>query len=189
VPEDAIAFAAATDARFQQPPAQPPAPAEPDAHAQTAPLPGARPPSVSSLLGGSVAVQAVEHTGGKRETRYSCGARVVEFPNGARKIMWKSGQSRADFPNGDWKESHPDGRVVYYYLAAHTLHTTHLNGVQVYQFGDAQTETHFPDGTKEISFSDGTAKYMYANGDSTSVFPNGTRVFQPAGGEPVPLDE
>ena len=95
----------------------------------------------------------------------------------------------ADFPNGDWKESHPDGTVVYFYSAAHTLHTTRADGVQVYQFGNAQTETHFPDGRKEVLFSDGTVKYMAANGDATSVFPNGSKVFQSAaGGPPVTLE-
>jgi len=42
--------------------------------------------------------------------------------------VWRTGHTRADFPHGDWKETHPDGRVVYYYHSAHTLHTTYPTG-------------------------------------------------------------
>ena len=48
-----------------------------------------------------------------------------------------------------------DGRVVYLYAETQTTHTTHPDGLEVFDFANRQREKHFPDGTKEILFPDG----------------------------------
>lgn len=53
-------------------------------------------------------------------------------------------------------------------------------GIQIYQFGDQQTEKHYSDGTKEIMFNDGTVKYIYSNGDSASILPDGRKIYHSA---------
>ena len=38
----------------------------------------------------------------------------------------------------------PAGRVEYWYAEVSTWHTTHRNGVEVFHFGNGQTEAHHP---------------------------------------------
>ncbi|KAM8804068.1 centrosomal P4.1-associated protein-like [Rhynchonycteris naso] len=82
----------------------------------------------------------------------------------------------ATFFNGDVKQVMPDEKVIYYYAAAQTTHTTYPEGLEVLHFSSGQIEKHFPDGRKEITFPDQTIKYLFADGKEESIFPDGTIV-------------
>ena len=89
-------------------------------------------------------------------------------------LIFRFANSQINFSNGDRKERFPDKRIVYYYAEANTTHLSYPNGLQVYHFGDTQTEKHSPDGSKEIFFSDGTMKVVKPSGESVTTFPDGT---------------
>ncbi|XP_050999138.1 centromere protein J [Acomys russatus] len=119
----------------------------------------------------------ISHPDGKVEKVYKNGSRVVLFPNGTRKEVSADGKSiTVTFFNGDVKQVMPDERVVYYYAAAQTTHTTYPEGLQVLHFSSGQIEKHFPDGRKEITFPDQTIKTLFADGQEESIFPDGTVV-------------
>ncbi|XP_041490151.1 centromere protein J [Microtus oregoni] len=119
----------------------------------------------------------ISHPDGKVEKVYKNGCRVILFPNGTRKEVSADGKSiTVTFFNGDVKQVMPDERVVYYYAAAQTTHTTYPEGLQVLHFSSGQIEKHFPDGRKEITFPDQTIKNLFADGQEESIFPDGTIV-------------
>ncbi|XP_065186577.1 centromere protein J-like [Sycon ciliatum] len=111
----------------------------------------------------------------KVETVLEDGSRQILFPDGTRKDVSADGQSVVvSFFNGDIKQICPDKRVVYYYAANRTTHTTYQNGVEVIEFENEQSETHYPDGTKEVRFADGTMTYLFPDGSERTVLPDGT---------------
>ncbi|XP_040596609.1 centromere protein J [Mesocricetus auratus] len=119
----------------------------------------------------------ISHPDGKVEKVYKNGSRVILFPNGTRKEVSADGKSiTVTFFNGDVKQVMPDERVVYYYAAAQTTHTTYPEGLEVLHFSSGQIEKHFPDGRKEITFPDQTVKNLFADGQEESIFPDGTIV-------------
>ncbi|XP_036055490.1 centromere protein J [Onychomys torridus] len=119
----------------------------------------------------------INHPDGKVEKVYKNGCRVILFPNGTRKEVSAGGKSiTVTFFNGDVKQVMPDERVVYYYAAAQTTHTTYPEGLEVLHFSSGQIEKHFPDGRKEITFPDQTIKNLFADGQEESIFPDGTIV-------------
>lgn len=119
----------------------------------------------------------ISHPDGKTEVVYTDGRRLISFPNGTRKDVSADGKTvTVTFFNGDVKQVTPDGRVVYYYAAAQTTHTTYPQGLEVLHFSSGQTERHFPDGRKEITFPDQTVKTLFADGQEESIFPDGTIV-------------
>ncbi|KAL1780674.1 centromere protein J [Sigmodon hispidus] len=119
----------------------------------------------------------INHPDGKVEKVYKNGCRVILFPNGTQKEVSADGKSiTVTFFNGDVKQVMPDERVVYYYAAAQTTHTTYPEGLEVLHFSSGQIEKHFPDGRKEITFPDQTIKNLFADGQEESIFPDGTIV-------------
>ena len=119
----------------------------------------------------------VQHPDGKVERICPDGSREILFTNGTRKQISSDGQTIiVSFFNGDIKQILPDGRVVYYYADAQTTHTTYADGLQIFQFANAQVEKHYIDGTKEIQFPDQTIKYLFPDGSAESVFLDGTVV-------------
>lgn len=119
----------------------------------------------------------VSHPDGKVEKVYKNGCRVILFPNGTRKEVSADRKTvTVTFFNGDVKQVMPDERVIYYYAAAQTTHTTYPEGLQVLHFSSGQIEKHFPDGRKEITFPDQTIKNLFADGQEESIFPDGTVV-------------
>nr|XP_033699751.1 centromere protein J-like [Tursiops truncatus] len=119
----------------------------------------------------------ISHPDGKIEKVYKNGCRVILFPNGTRKEASADGKTvTVTFFNGDVKQVMPDGRVIYYYAATHTTHTTYPEGLEVLHFSSGQIEKHFPDGRKEITFPDQTVKNLFADGQEESIFPDGTIV-------------
>jgi centromere protein J len=139
----------------------------------------------SSLAGTSV-VREVTHPGGKLERFLSDGSRLILFKNQTSKRIFPDGLCVVSFVNGDRKHTESSsndkggGRVLYYYAAADTLHTTYPDGTQLYEFAATnQVEKHFPDGRKVIYFADGTVKSVDAQGGEEAVFPDGTVQIQP----------
>ncbi|XP_008054812.1 centromere protein J [Carlito syrichta] len=119
----------------------------------------------------------ISHPDGKVEKVYKNGCRVILFPNGTRKEVSVDGKTiTVTFFNGDVKQVMPDERVIYYYAAAQTTHTTYPEGLEVLHFSSGQIEKHFPDGRKEITFPDQTIKNLFADGQEESIFPDGTIV-------------
>ncbi|XP_053776663.1 centromere protein J [Desmodus rotundus] len=119
----------------------------------------------------------ISHPDGKIEKVYEDGRRVVLFPNGTQKEVSADGKNiTVTFFNGDVKQVMPDERVIYYYAAAQTTHTTYPEGLEVLHFSSGQIEKHFPDGRKEITFPDQTIKNLFADGQEESIFPDGTIV-------------
>uniref|UniRef100_A0A2K6F6P9 Centrosomal P4.1-associated protein n=1 Tax=Propithecus coquereli TaxID=379532 RepID=A0A2K6F6P9_PROCO len=119
----------------------------------------------------------ISHPDGKVEKVYKNGCRVILFPNGTRKEVSADGKTvTVTFFNGDVKQVMPDERVIYYYAAAQTTHTTYPEGLEVLHFSSGQIEKHFPDGRKEITFPDQTIKNLFADGQEESIFPDGTIV-------------
>ncbi|KAG8524703.1 Centromere protein J, partial [Galemys pyrenaicus] len=115
----------------------------------------------------------ISHPDGKIEKVYKNGCHVILFPNGTRKEVSADGRTvTVTFFNGDMKQVMPDERVIYYYAAAQTTHTTYPEGLEVLHF----SKKHFPDGRKEITFPDQTIKNLFADGQEESIFPDGTVV-------------
>ncbi|KAM8803147.1 centrosomal P4.1-associated protein [Rhynchonycteris naso] len=117
------------------------------------------------------------HPDGKIEKVNKDGCHVILFPNGTQKEVSADGKTvTVTFFNGDVKQVMPDERVIYYYAAAQTTHTTYPEGLEVLHFSSGQIEKHFPDGRKEITFPDQTIKNLFADGQEESIFPDGTIV-------------
>lgn len=112
--------------------------------------------------------------GGKNEVQFQDGRKKIEYPNGTVKTLYSNGFSTVAFNNGDTKKTYRSGKVIYYYATADTTHTTYPNGLEVFEFSNAQVERHYPDGTKEILFPDGTEKYIHPSGEEQIVFIDGT---------------
>jgi len=118
-------------------------------------------------------LREVAHPGGKSESMLSDGSRLISFNNGTRKRIYADASSVVTFPNGDRKQTEKDGRVLYYYHAADTTHTTFPDGMQQYEFGtNQQVEKHYVDGRREIFFGDGTIKIIDAQGNEWAKFMN-----------------
>ncbi|XP_004715464.1 centromere protein J [Echinops telfairi] len=119
----------------------------------------------------------ISYPDGKVEKVFQDGSHVILFPNGTRKEVSADGKTlTVTFFNGDVKQVMPDERVIYYYAAAQTTHTTYPEGLEVLHFSSGQIEKHFPDGRKEITFPDQTIKNLLADGQEESIFPDGTIV-------------
>eukprot|EP00741_Cyanophora_paradoxa_P015279 tig00000194_g14748.t1 len=97
---------------------------------------------------------------GKVEHEFSDGSKLTCFVNQTRKITEIDGNVALYFTNGDIKKTYPDGKVLYFYAEAHTVHTTLPDGIEIFAFSSGQVERHFPSGRKQILFSDGTLKNM-----------------------------
>ncbi|XP_018895357.4 centrosomal P4.1-associated protein isoform X7 [Gorilla gorilla gorilla] len=119
----------------------------------------------------------ISHPDGKVEKVYKNGCHVILFPNGTQKEVSADGKTiTVTFFNGDVKQVMPDQRVIYYYAAAQTTHTTYPEGLEVLHFSSGQIEKHYPDGRKEITFPDQTVKNLFPDGQEESIFPDGTIV-------------
>ncbi|XP_012996618.1 centromere protein J isoform X2 [Cavia porcellus] len=125
--------------------------------------------------------EEISHPDGKVEKIYKNGYQIILFPNGTQKEVSADGKSiTVTFFNGDVKQVMPDGRVIYYYAAAQTTHTTHPEGLEVLHFSSGQI-----DGRKEITFPDQTIKNLFADGQEESIFPDGTVVRVQRDGEKI----
>nr|KAJ3419257.1 Bax inhibitor 1 [Polyrhizophydium stewartii] len=110
---------------------------------------------------------------GRRHRTYANGTRLVWYSNGTIRQLRFDGIEVEHFANGDYRTTHPDGHMVYWFEQSRTLQTVRPDGVDILQFEDGQVETRFPDGTLEVVFQDQTVKTVFPNGDERVVFPDG----------------
>lgn len=78
----------------------------------------------------------------REEEVLSDGRKRIRYRNGTTKEVMVDGSSTVYFLNGDTKTTRPEGTVVYYYAEAKTYHTTHRDGLEVYEFPNKQVHHH-----------------------------------------------
>ncbi|KAM8706716.1 hypothetical protein ACLKA7_010906 [Drosophila subpalustris] len=134
----------------------------------------------------------------KREIVNEDGSKDIWYPNGNLKKISADGMSvRMLYFNKDIKETDiRAGTVKYYYAETNTWHTTYLDGLEILEFPNGQTEhrhkngiieIHFPNNTikivdpsdaeklEEWRYADGTHLVQLRNGDKILNMPNGQK--------------
>ncbi|XP_017083487.2 centromere protein J [Drosophila eugracilis] len=134
----------------------------------------------------------------KREITNADGSKDIWYPNGNLKKISADGMSvRMLYFNKDIKETDiREGTVKYYYAETNTWHTSYLDGLEILEFPNGQTEHRRKDGTIEIHFpnnsikvvdpsdaekleewryEDGTHLVQLRNGDKILNLPNGQK--------------
>ncbi|KAH8330854.1 hypothetical protein KR067_008325 [Drosophila pandora] len=134
----------------------------------------------------------------KREIVNADGSKDIWYPNGNLKKISADGMNvRMLYFNKDIKETDiREGTVKYYYAETNTWHTTYLDGLEILEFPNGQTEHRRKDGTVEIHFpnnsikvvdpsdaekleewryADGTHLVQLRNGDKILNLPNGQK--------------
>ncbi|KAH8248456.1 hypothetical protein KR032_010824 [Drosophila birchii] len=134
----------------------------------------------------------------KREIVNDDGSRDIWYPNGNLKKISACGMNiRMLYFNKDIKETDiREGTVKYYYAETNTWHTTYLDGLEILEFPNGQTEHRRKDGTIEVHFpnnsikivdprhtekleewryADGTHLVQMRNGDKILNLPNGQK--------------
>lgn len=134
----------------------------------------------------------------KREIVNSNGSKDIWYPNGNLKKISSDGMIiRMLYFNKDIKETNiNEGTVKYYYAETNTWHTTYLDGLEILEFPNGQTEhrykngiveVHFPNNSIKITnpadahkleewrFVDGTNLIQMRNGDKILMLPNGQK--------------
>jgi len=135
----------------------------------------------------------------KREIMNADGSKDIWYPNGNLKKISADGMTiRMLYFNKDIKETDiREGTVKYYYAETNTWHTSYLDGLEILEFPNGQTEHRRKDGTIEIHFpnnsikvvdpsdaekleewryADGTHLVQLRNGDKILNLPNGSLV-------------
>ncbi|XP_017849720.1 uncharacterized protein LOC108604676 isoform X2 [Drosophila busckii] len=126
------------------------------------------------------------------------GSKDVWYPNGNLKKISADGMNmRMLYFNKDIKETDiRGGTVKYYYAETNTWHTTYLDGLEILEFPNGQTEhrhkngiieTHFPNNSIKITdpndaekleewrYADGSYLVQLRNGDKILSLPNGQK--------------
>jgi len=134
----------------------------------------------------------------KREIMNADGSKDIWYPNGNLKKISADGMTiRMLYFNKDIKETDiREGTVKYYYAETNTWHTSYLDGLEILEFPNGQTEHRRKDGTIEIHFpnnsikvvdpsdaekleewryADGTHLVQLRNGDKILNLPNGQK--------------
>uniref|UniRef100_A0A182JQS0 Centromere protein J C-terminal domain-containing protein n=1 Tax=Anopheles christyi TaxID=43041 RepID=A0A182JQS0_9DIPT len=117
----------------------------------------------------------------KREIVNADGSRDIWYPNGNLKKISSDGLIiRMLYFNKDIKETNmTEGTTKYYYFETNTWHTTYLDGLEILEFPDGQTEHRFKDGSTEVHFSNGSIRTTNPNSVDISEewkYPDGTTV-------------
>ncbi|XP_065095511.1 muscle M-line assembly protein unc-89 [Ochlerotatus camptorhynchus] len=101
----------------------------------------------------------------KRETVNEDGSRDIWYPNGNLKKISPDGLViRMLYFNKDIKETNmSEGTTKYYYYETNTWHTTYLDGLEILEFPDGQTEHRFKDGSTEVHFPNGSIRTTNPN--------------------------
>uniref|UniRef100_A0A1Q3F2G5 Putative t complex protein n=1 Tax=Culex tarsalis TaxID=7177 RepID=A0A1Q3F2G5_CULTA len=126
----------------------------------------------------------------KREVVNADGSRDIWYPNGNLKKISPDGLvMRMLYFNKDIKETNlSEGTTKYYYFETNTWHTTYLDGLEILEFPDGQTEHRFKDGSTEVHFPNGSIRttnpnsmdiaeeWKYADGSTVLVKKNDDKV-------------
>ncbi|KAH8406931.1 hypothetical protein KR222_000366 [Zaprionus bogoriensis] len=101
----------------------------------------------------------------KREIVNADGSKDIWYPNGNLKKISADGMSvRMLYFNKDIKETDiRAGTVKYYYAETNTWHTTYLDGLEILEFPNGQTEHRHKNGIIEIHFPNNTIKIVDPN--------------------------
>ncbi|EAT40082.1 AAEL008183-PA [Aedes aegypti] len=101
----------------------------------------------------------------KREVVNEDGSRDIWYPNGNLKKISPDGLViRMLYFNKDIKETNmSEGTTKYYYFETNTWHTTYLDGLEILEFPDGQTEHRFKDGSTEVHFPNGSIRTTNPN--------------------------
>ncbi|XP_055635311.1 cingulin [Toxorhynchites rutilus septentrionalis] len=101
----------------------------------------------------------------KREVVNEDGSRDIWYPNGNLKKISPDGLViRMLYFNKDIKETNlGEGTTKYYYFETNTWHTTYLDGLEILEFPDGQTEHRFKDGSTEVHFPNGSIRTTNSN--------------------------
>uniref|UniRef100_A0A182PC25 Centromere protein J C-terminal domain-containing protein n=1 Tax=Anopheles epiroticus TaxID=199890 RepID=A0A182PC25_9DIPT len=117
----------------------------------------------------------------KREIVNADGSRDIWYPNGNLKKISSDGLTiRMLYFNKDIKETNmSEGTTKYYYFETNTWHTTYLDGLEILEFPDGQTEHRFKDGSTEVHFPNGSIRTTNPNSADIAEewkYPDGTTV-------------
>ncbi|XP_002137953.2 centromere protein J [Drosophila pseudoobscura] len=126
----------------------------------------------------------------KREIVNADGSKDIWYPNGnLKKISADAMTVRMLYFNKDIKESDiREGTVKYYYAETNTWHTTYLDGLEILEFPNGQTEHRHKDGTIEIRFPNNTIKMVDPSDAEVQEewrYADGTRLVQLRNGDKV----
>ncbi|CAO1404154.1 unnamed protein product [Diamesa tonsa] len=129
----------------------------------------------------------------KREIDNADGSKDIWYPNGNLKKLSPDGMLiRMLYYNKDIKETNiHEGTVKYYYADRNTWHTTYLDGLEILEYPDGQTEHRYKDGVIEVHYQDGNIRitnanshddvkeeWRYTDGTNTKIFRNDTKIIQ-----------
>ncbi|XP_034116786.1 centromere protein J [Drosophila albomicans] len=133
----------------------------------------------------------------KREIVNADGSKDIWYPNGNLKKISADGMTvRMLYFNKDIKETDiRAGTVKYYYAESNTWHTSYLDGLEILEFPNGQTEHRRKDGTVEIHFPNNTIKivdpsdaekleeWRYADGSHLVQLRNGDKILNLPNGQ------
>ena len=92
---------------------------------------------------------------------YNKNKKDIIFQSGLKKEIFDDGFEIIYFNNGDIKQSHPDGKNIYFFKESNTVQTTYPNGINIFKFSNGQIESHFPNGLKKVLFPNGTTDLIF----------------------------
>ncbi|XP_035773304.1 centromere protein J-like [Anopheles albimanus] len=141
---------------------------------------GVRPQRATKSIGASADVSEVM-SNLKREIVNADGSRDIWYPNGNLKKISPDGlMIRMLYFNKDIKETNvSEGTTRYYYFETNTWHTTYLDGLEILEFPDGQTQHRFKDGSTEVHFQNGSIRTTNPNSADIAEewkYPDGTTV-------------
>lgn len=111
---------------------------------------------------------------------------AVKYRNGTQKEILPDGTIVVKFTNGDTKTTYSNiGIVVYYYAESKTSHTTHPDGLEIFEYASGQVERHYLNGRKEVQFPDGTQQVFLPSGDRLNSFPDGVNMMESSTGTKI----
>lgn len=101
----------------------------------------------------------------KREILNDDGSRDIWYKNGNIKKITPDGLIiRMLYFNKDIKETNlNEGTIKYYYAETNTWHTSYLDGLEILEFPNGQTEHRYKDGTVEVHYPNGSIRIMNPN--------------------------
>lgn len=126
----------------------------------------------------------------KREIVNADGSKDIWYPNGNLKKITADGMGvRMLYFNKDIKETDiRAGTVKYYYAETNTWHTTYLDGLEILEFPNGQTEHRHKNGIIEIHFPNNTIKIVDPN-DAEKLeewrYADGTHLVQLRSGDKI----
>ncbi|XP_014091060.3 centromere protein J isoform X2 [Bactrocera oleae] len=133
----------------------------------------------------------------RREIINPDGSKDILYPNGNLKKISSDGMNiRMLYFNKDIKETNVnEGTVKYYYAETNTWHTTYLDGLEILEFPNGQTEHRYKNGVIEIHLPDNSVKitnpaekdkleeWRFADGTNLIQMRNGDKVLMLANGQ------